>query len=66
MANPFDSEDGSYLVLRNDEEQFSLWPAFADVPSGWRAVLGPDSRAACLRHIESRWTDLRPKSLLRP
>ncbi|MEU9013864.1 MbtH family protein [Streptomyces sp. NPDC048479] len=66
MANPFDDEDGSYLVLRNDEEQFSLWPEFADVPTGWRVVLGPDNRSACLTHIESQWTDLRPKSLLRP
>ncbi|MCU7825050.1 MbtH family protein [Kitasatospora sp. DSM 101779] len=66
MANPFDDEHGAYLVLRNEEEQYSLWPEFVDVPTGWRIVLGPDNRSACLAHIESAWTDLRPKSLLRP
>ena len=47
--NPFDDDDGSFLVLVNDEEQHSLWPAFADVPAGWRVVYGEADRAACLR-----------------
>ncbi len=65
MVNPFEDEDGSYLVLRNHEGQFSLWPDHADVPTGWRVVLGPDSRVACLTYVEEKWTDLRPKSLVR-
>lgn len=32
MSNPFEDENGTYLVLVNDEGQHSLWPAFADVP----------------------------------
>jgi uncharacterized protein YbdZ (MbtH family) len=52
------------FVLVNDEEQHSLWPAFADVPAGWRVVYGEaDRRAACLDYIEQNWTDIRPKSL---
>jgi uncharacterized protein YbdZ (MbtH family) len=31
-------DGGSFFVLVNDEEQHSLWPAFADVPAGWRVV----------------------------
>ncbi|MCS0639050.1 MbtH family protein [Streptomyces sp. LP05-1] len=62
-TNPFDDEDGSFRVVVNDEEQYALWPAFADVPAGWRVVFGEDSRAACLRHIEENWTDMRPRSL---
>ncbi|MEU7735437.1 MbtH family protein, partial [Streptomyces griseus] len=31
MTNPFEDEDGTYLVLVNDEGQHSLWPAFAEV-----------------------------------
>ncbi|MBF6331067.1 MbtH family protein [Nocardia transvalensis] len=62
-TNPFDDEDGTFFVLINDEEQFSLWPAFAEIPSGWRAVLGPDTRSTCLEYIEQNWTDMRPKSL---
>ena len=61
--NPFDDDSGSFLVLVNDEEQHSLWPAFADVPAGWRVVHGEAGRAACLDYIEQNWTDIRPKSL---
>ncbi|MEU6753945.1 MbtH family protein, partial [Spirillospora sp. NPDC046719] len=35
MTNPFDDPDGTFLVLVNAEGQHSLWPEFADVPSGW-------------------------------
>ena len=61
--NPFDDDNGSFLVLVNDEEQHSLWPAFADVPAGWRVVYGEADRAACLDYIEQNWPDIRPKSL---
>ena len=61
--NPFDDENGSFFVLVNDEEQHSLWPAFADVPAGWRVAHGEADRAACLEFIEQHWTDIRPKGL---
>ncbi|TSD83090.1 MbtH family protein [Mycobacterium sp. KBS0706] len=64
MTNPFETGDGSFLVLVNDEGQHSLWPAYIDVPAGWATTFGPDSRAACLSHIETHWTDMRPKSLI--
>jgi MbtH protein len=63
MNNPFDNADGTFLVLVNDEEQFSLWPAFADVPDGWRTVSGPGPRDAMLDFIEKNWRDMQPKSL---
>ncbi|WP_322784815.1 MbtH family protein [Streptomyces sp. VB1] len=64
MTNPFEDENGTYFVLRNDEGQHSLWPAFADVPAGWTAVFGEAGRQACLDHIEENWTDMRPASLV--
>ncbi len=64
MTNPFENEDGRYLVLVNAEGQHSLWPAFAEVPGGWDVVHTEDSRQACLDHIETNWTDMRPKSLV--
>lgn len=63
MTNPFENPDGVYLVLVNDENQYSLWPEFVAAPAGWTPVFGPDSRPACLDHIEQTWTDMRPKSL---
>jgi len=63
MANPFDDEDGTFLVLTNDENQHSLWPAQSEVPAGWTVAFGPDSRAAGLAYVEANWTDMRPASL---
>lgn len=63
MTNPFAEPDGSYVVLANDEEQHSLWPADTPVPAGWRVVRRPDSYRASLDHITGAWSDLRPKSL---
>ncbi|MFC0531315.1 MbtH family protein [Phytohabitans kaempferiae] len=63
MTNPFDDEDGVFLVLVNDENQHSLWPEFAPVPGGWRIVHGPGDREECVTYVERNWTDMRPKSL---
>ncbi|TWP46721.1 MbtH family protein [Lentzea tibetensis] len=64
MTNPFENTETPYVVLVNDENQHSLWPAAITVPAGWRAVHGPDTRSACIEHVEANWTDLRPASLV--
>ena len=65
MTNPFEDENGEYLVLVNHEGQYSLWPVFLDVPAGW-TVTGPRGpRSACLTWIDEHWTDMRPLSLVR-
>jgi MbtH protein len=63
MNNPFEDEDGEYLVLINDEEQHSLWPAVRAIPAGWKAVGPTGKRQVCLDWIKANWTDMRPKSL---
>lgn len=63
MTNPFDDEDGTFLALVNDEGQYSLWPEYLKVPDGWTVAHGPASRALCLEHIETTWTDMRPRTL---
>ena len=65
MLNPFDHEDGTFLVLKNSENQHSLWPQSIDVPAGWTVVSGPATRADCLAYVDRTWTDLRPESLVR-
>ncbi|MCZ8519578.1 MULTISPECIES: MbtH family protein [Paenibacillus] len=62
MSNPFESADDTYVVLMNELGQYSLWPSFALVPAGWTQVFGQASREACLSHIETRWTDMRPQA----
>jgi MbtH protein len=63
MTNPFEDEDRPYLALRNDEGQYSLWPAWLEVPAGWQVALPSASRAECLAYIEENWVDMRPRSL---
>ena len=63
MDNPFDDEGAEFLALVNDEGQYSLWPEFAVIPNGWSVSHGPASRESCLGHIETVWTDMRPRSL---
>ncbi|MEU5045001.1 MbtH family protein [Streptomyces griseorubiginosus] len=64
MTNPFDDNDGSFLVVVNHEDQHSLWPSFAPVPAGWTVVLSESSRQEALDYVEANWRDIRPKSLL--
>ncbi|MEV6971984.1 MbtH family protein [Kitasatospora sp. NPDC093806] len=63
MTNPFDDPDGTFLVLVNDEGQYSLWPAFAERPQGWTVALDEGPRDSALAYVEEHWTDLRPRSL---
>jgi MbtH protein len=65
VTNPFDDQDGRFFVLINDEGQHSLWPAFIEVPAGWRIVHGEADRPSCLEYVEQNWTDMRPASLIR-
>jgi MbtH protein len=64
MTNPFENPDGRYLVLRNGEGQHSLWPSFADIPTGWIVAFGEADRQACLDYVEANWADIRPRSLI--
>jgi len=64
MSNPFENADGTYLVLINDEGQYSLWPEHIAVPEGWTVTFGPDSRSACVDHVDENWVDMRPRSLV--
>ncbi|SMF36054.1 MbtH protein [Tistlia consotensis] len=66
MSEPVDdiTIDGEvFVVLINDEEQYSLWPAGKEVPAGWQRVHGPAAKPECLAYVEEHWTDMRPKSL---
>ena len=55
--------DDRHLVVRNDEEQYSVWAQQRPLPAGWHDAGFAGSRAECLAHVESVWTDLRPRSV---
>jgi MbtH protein len=56
-------EDGIYKVVVNQEAQYSIWPADADNPVGWRDVGKQGIKTECLSYIKEVWTDMRPLSL---
>ncbi|GAA1154798.1 MbtH family protein [Nesterenkonia sandarakina] len=60
MTNPFDRDDVQFRVVINELGQHSLWPEFADVPSGWVAVFGAAARQDCLDYVEQHWADITP------
>ncbi|MEV7213940.1 MbtH family protein [Kitasatospora cineracea] len=53
----------TYLVVLNDEEQYSIWAAGREVPAGWTAEGTRGTREECLARIDQVWTDMRPRSL---
>ena len=67
MAETTDEEERAaqitYRVVKNHEDQYSIWPADKELPRGWPDVgqVGPKQR--CLDFIEEGWTDMRPRSL---
>jgi MbtH protein len=62
----WDEEDTTiYYVVVNQEEQYSIWPEYKDIPNGWRAVEKKGLKPECLEYIKEIWTDMRPLSLRR-
>ncbi|GEO42592.1 MbtH protein [Skermanella aerolata] len=61
----FDDDSVIFLVVINEEEQYSVWPEFKAIPDGWRAAGKTGTKTECLAHIREVWTDMRPASLRR-
>jgi MbtH protein len=62
VGNPFDDQGGAFVVLINDQSQYSLWPAAAEIPAGWSVACEQGSRQACLEYVRGHWTDMRPST----
>jgi uncharacterized protein YbdZ (MbtH family) len=52
-----------YKVVRNHEEQYSIWPEYKENPLGWEDAGKVGPKAECLAYIKEVWTDMRPLSL---
>jgi len=59
------TDDLRYKVVRNHEEQYSIWPDGRDNPAGWTDDGTAGTKEECLAHIARVWTDMRPLSLRR-
>lgn len=60
-----ESVQTEFAVVRNDEEQYSIWPTGQPIPAGWHAVGPVGPKPECLAYIDRSWTDMRPLSLRR-
>jgi uncharacterized protein YbdZ (MbtH family)/predicted MFS family arabinose efflux permease len=56
-------DDARYEVLRNDEDQYSLWLAGHEVPAGWHRMGKEGTKEECSAYVDEVWTDMRPRSL---
>jgi MbtH protein len=62
--NREEQEDSTiYKVVINLEEQYSIWPADREIPTGWEPVGKEGAKSECLAYIGEVWTDMRPLSV---
>lgn len=59
------SEEPTYKVVLNHEEQYSIWPDGKENAPGWTDEGMTGTKDECLAHIEKVWVDMRPLSLRR-
>lgn len=63
-TNTAETEDTTvYKVVMNHEEQYSIWPDYKEVPSGWKHAGKTGLKPECLAYIKEVWIDMRPLSL---
>ncbi|MBW8848348.1 MAG: MbtH family NRPS accessory protein [Burkholderiales bacterium] len=58
-------DEQKFLIVRNHEEQYSVWAAELPLPAGWQQVGTEGSKEKCLEYIRTHWTDMTPASLRR-
>ncbi len=67
MSASDEKEDNRvYVVVINDEAQYSIWFEGRELPLGWKAVGKIGSKSECLDYIKTVWTDMRPLSVRGP
>lgn len=61
MANEI-SDEQVFVVVVNDEEQYSILLEDRPLPAGWRLEGKRGTKPECLAHIDEVWLDMRPLS----
>ncbi len=60
-----DDAQNTYMVVRNAEEQYSIWLTDHAIPAGWSEVGKVGTKDDCVAFIHEIWTDMRPLSVRR-
>lgn len=65
FAQSRDEEEDNrvYIVVVNQEEQYSIWLSDKELPLGWTKTGFKGTKTECLNNIEEVWKDMRPLSL---
>ncbi len=65
LAPALSAEDDTmlYKVVKNDEDQYGIWPADRENALGWTDAGKTCTKAECVAWIGEVWTDMRPESL---
>ena len=58
-----EEDNEEYICLINEEEQYSIWVAWKEIPLGWKRVGPKGTKQEVLNYVKEVWTDMRPKSL---
>lgn len=58
-------EEVEHLVVKNHEDQYSIWAADQPAPPGWVIQGMKGTKEQCLEYIRTHWTDMTPASLKR-
>lgn len=63
-ASCFDDDEETFVVLVNQDGQYSIWPHWKQLPGGWTAVEDvKGDKKAVLDYVVKAWTDMRPRPL---
>ena len=63
MDHDENNDQTVYKVVKNHEEQYSIWPADKKNAFGWSDEGKSGLKEECLAYIREVWTDMRPLSL---
>ncbi len=60
FSNPFDNPQGQFYILRNDQQQYSLWPGALRPACRLGGGVPPQSAEACNAWLAANWSTLTP------
>ena len=63
----WDEEDDTTTlkIVVNREDQYAIWPAGRNNPSGWQAIGKQGRKRECVKYIDDKWPGMRPLRLLK-
>ncbi len=63
ILNAYTIDGDLFKVIKNAENQYSLWPEKKPTPAGWTDTGFSGTKAEATDYVDREWTDMRPLSL---